>query len=166
MFTENNPSRSIATAASMAAASRVMKGYNDTLSTQCLQIAKEIWNGSKGENAVGRVPLAVELLITTRDTMYANYLVSQTKNIASSIDYNGWLVARTMSLISDKNYHDRITNAVKKLYAHIKIQGTKTPYGLPYEPSIWARAWGYKNLVTSNISFTPTSLIFLQTSIC
>jgi endoglucanase len=145
VFTENNRSRSISTATSLAAASRVMQGYNDTLSTQCLQIAKEVWNDSKGENAVERVPLAVELLITTKDTMYAKYLVSQTKNIASSIDYNGWLVARTMSLISDKDYHDQITDAVKKLYAQIKKQGIKTPYGVPYEPSIWGAGWGIQN---------------------
>jgi len=47
VFTEDNPERSLETAASLAAAARVMKGYNDTLATQCLQIAEEVWNNTK-----------------------------------------------------------------------------------------------------------------------
>jgi endoglucanase len=39
--------RSLQTATALAAASRVMKGYNDTLSAQCLQIAQQVWQNNK-----------------------------------------------------------------------------------------------------------------------
>ena len=145
VFTEENPGRSLETAAALAAASRVMKGYNDTLATQCLQIAQEVWKNTPDQTLLHRVVLAVELFIATKDKTYADYLVNNTDAIANSIDNTGWLVGRTMGLINDANYHDKITEAVKKLYAQIQQQGTKTPYGVPYEPNIWGAGWGIQN---------------------
>ncbi|MGZ3754905.1 MAG: glycoside hydrolase family 9 protein [Mucilaginibacter sp.] len=145
VFTEDNPSRSLETAASLAAANRVMKGFNDTLATQCLQIATEVWNNTKERNSLSRVPLAVELLVTTHDKKYADFLVSHTDAIAKNIDRTGWLVGRTLAIIDDKAYHEQITDAVRGLYANIKQQGTKTPYSVPYEPSIWGAGWGIQN---------------------
>ena len=74
VFTEDNPGRSLETAAALAAASRVMKGYNDTLSNQCLQIAEAVWKDTKEKNPLDRVALAVELLKTTGNKMYADFL--------------------------------------------------------------------------------------------
>ena len=39
IFTEDNPGRELSTAAQLAAVSRVLKGFNDTLSVHCLDIA-------------------------------------------------------------------------------------------------------------------------------
>jgi endoglucanase len=44
VFTENNPSRELTVAAHLAAAARVLKGFNDTLSSQCLDVAKAIYS--------------------------------------------------------------------------------------------------------------------------
>ncbi|MDN3584854.1 glycoside hydrolase family 9 protein [Mucilaginibacter flavus] len=145
VFTEDNPRRSLETAASLAAASRVMKGYNDTLATQCLQIAEEIWKTTPDQTLSHRVALAVELLITTKGNTYAQYLVNNTGAITRDIESTGWLVSRTMGLINDKPYQLAITEAVKKLYTKIEQQGAKTPYGVPYEPSIWGAGWGIQN---------------------
>ena len=145
VFTEDNPSRSLQTAAALAAASRVMKGYNDTLSAQCLQIAKQVWQNNKDFKPMQKVALATELFITTKDKEYADFLIANTAGIAAGIEYNGWLVSRTMNLIDNKEYKDKITDAVKKLYVKIQQQGSKTPYGVPYEPSIWGAGWGIQN---------------------
>jgi endoglucanase len=145
VFTENNPGRSLEAAAGLAAANRVMKGYNDTLATQCLQIAQQVWNTTTGENPNQRITLAVELLVTTGDKKYADFLISHTKEITSRIENTGWLVGRTLSLIKDETYRTAITNAVKTFAANVKVQGTKTPYGVPYEPNIWGAGWGIQN---------------------
>ncbi|MCO5945248.1 glycoside hydrolase family 9 protein [Mucilaginibacter flavidus] len=145
VFTEDNPRRSLETASALAAASRVMKGYNDTLATQCLQIAEEVWKTSADQIPSHRIVLAVELLITTKDKAYADYLVKNTDAITRNIDNTGWLVGRTVSLVNNKTYTDAITEAVKKLYKHIQDQGAKTPYGVPYEPNIWGAGWGIQN---------------------
>jgi endoglucanase len=145
VFTENNPGRSLEAATGLAAAARVMKGYNDTLSTQCLQIAQQVWSNTKEENTQQRIGLAVELLITTKDQKYADFLVSKTKDITDHIENTGWLVGRTLSLINNETYKMAVTNAVKTFAGNVKIQGTKTPYGVPYEPNIWGAGWGIQN---------------------
>jgi endoglucanase len=145
VFTEDNPARSLETAAALAAASRVMTGYNDTLATQSLQIAREVWSNTHEKNPLTRVPLAVELLITTRETKYADFLINHVQAIAKNINNTGWLVGRTLSIIGNQAYHDEINNAVKDLYQQVKLDGTKTPYGVPYEPIIWGAGWGIQN---------------------
>ncbi|MGI4729218.1 MAG: glycoside hydrolase family 9 protein [Janthinobacterium lividum] len=145
VFTEENPGRALEAATGLAAAVRVMKGYNDTLANQCLQIAQQVWSNTKEENTQQRIGLAVELLITTKDPKYADFLVSKTKDITDHIENTGWLVGRTVALINNENYKMAITNAVKAYAANVKIQGTKTPYGVPYEPNIWGAGWGIQN---------------------
>ena len=145
VFTEDNPARSLQVAAALASASRVMKGYNDTLSAQCLQIAQQVWQNNKDVNPMWKIALATELLITTKDKEYSAFLVANTAGIAAAIENNGWLVSRTMGLINNKEYKDKITDAVKSLYLKIQQQGSKTPYGVPYEPSIWGAGWGIQN---------------------
>ena len=145
VFTEDNPERSLETAASLAAATRVMKGYNDTLTVQCLQIAEQVWKNTKERLIMSRVPLAVELLITTNKKEYADFLTDHTSEIAKNIDNTGWLVGRTMPLINNQAYHNAITSAVAMLYERVKVDGTKTPYSVPYQPDIWGAGWGIQH---------------------
>jgi mannobiose 2-epimerase len=141
VFTEDNPRRSLQTAASLAAAYRVMKGYNDTLATACLRIATAVWDETKEKDPLARVELATELLKTTRDRKYADFLSAHADDIAKRIDYTGWEVGSTISLVDDAHYKTVITGAVNDLYEHIRQQGLKTPYGVPYRPNIWGAGW-------------------------
>jgi endoglucanase len=141
VFTEDNPGRSLETAASLAAAYRVMKGYNDSLAQSGLDIAKQVWDEAKEKYAMQRVGLAVELLVTTHDKKYADFLVAHEEDIAKGISRVGWMVGRTLSLIDDAHYHAVLTDAVKAMYAGIKKEGLKTPYGVPYRPNIWGAGW-------------------------
>ena len=145
VFTENNPGRELGVASSLAAASRVMKGYNDTLSKHCLQIAEYIWNNTKEKYALQRMGLAVELLITTKDYKYADFLIENKSAIAGNINNTGWLVGRTINLIKNEEYNKTIKEAVKNLLLTIQQQGEQTPYGVPYMPNIWGAGWGIQN---------------------
>jgi endoglucanase len=145
VFTEENPGRSLDAATALAAASRVMKGYNDTLATQSLEIAKQVWTQSPKENIKQRIGLAVELLIATGDKQYADYLVANTKYITDNIENTGWLVSRTLPIIKNQKYLSALRIAVQGFADKVKAQGAKTPYGVPYEPSIWGAGWGIQN---------------------
>jgi endoglucanase len=145
VFTEENAGRALQTAAALAAASRVMKGYNDSLSAQCLKIAKQVWKDTRGGSNMSKVALATELLLTTKDTEYAGFLVENGDAIANRIENTGWVVSRTMGLINNEQYKTKITAAVKQFYTKIQQQGSKTPYGVPYEPNIWGAGWGIQN---------------------
>lgn len=145
VFTEENPGRSLDAATALAAASRVMKGYNDTLATQSLEIAKQVWTQSPKENIKQRIGLAVELLIATGDKQYADYLVANTKYITDNIENTGWLVSRTLPIIKNQKYLSALKIAGQGFADKVKAQGAKTPYGVPYEPSIWGAGWGIQN---------------------
>jgi endoglucanase len=145
VFTEENATRELSVAAALATAARVIKGYNDTLAAQSLQIAEQLWNITKEKNAMARVELAVELLLTTNDKKYADFLVANTAEIATAFDNTGWIVGRTLNVINNSAYKEAILTAAKNYYAKIVEQGKKTPYGVPYEPNIWGAGWGIQN---------------------
>lgn len=145
VFTEENPGRELSVAASLAAAARVMKGYNDTLATQSLEAALGLWNVTKEKSTGQRVEAAVELLLTTGDKKYADFLVNHKADIIKGIDNLGWIVARALPVINDASFKNDITAAVKTHFAKVKEQGAKTPYGVPYEPNIWGAGWGIQN---------------------
>ena len=141
VFTEDNPGRSLETAAALAAAARVIKGYNDTLSNQCLQIAVAVWKDAKERNPMERVALAVELLKTTGNKIYGDFLTEHVAPITDRIAQTAWLVGPVLPLIHDELFKKRVTDSVKYFYSRIKEDGLKTPYGVPYKPNIWGAGW-------------------------
>ena len=145
VFTEANPGRELEVAASLAAAARVMKGFNDTLSVQCLAIAKEVWGRNEKAAPMQKLNLAVELLQTTNDKQYADFLLGHTQQIVAGMGYNGWLAARSVALVNNPQYTAAITAAALKLFEQIKEEGGKTPYGVPYKPNIWGAGWDIQN---------------------
>ncbi|WP_203226882.1 glycoside hydrolase family 9 protein [Confluentibacter flavum] len=145
VFTEQNPNRELNAAAGLAAASRVLKGYNDALAKDCLEIAKEIWDITKTSNPIIKTNLAVELLKTTNDEKYAEFLVENTDAIAEKIEQTGWVVGPIIQLIKNENFKIKITAAAKYYFEKVKELGKKTPYGMPYEPNIWGAGWGIQN---------------------
>ncbi len=145
VFTEVNPSRELETAASLAAAARVMKGFNDTLARECLHIALEVWKRNDKVNPMQKLALAIELLQTTKDKMYADFLIDHEDMISKSMGYRGWLVARSVALVNDAKYTAMMTEAAQKLFLQIKSEGDKTPYGVPYRPAIWGAGWDIQN---------------------
>lgn len=145
VFTENNPGRELGVAAALATAARVMKGYNDTLTEQSLQVAQALWDVTKEKNPLQRVEAAVELLLITKDKKYADFLVTNQADIVKNIDNTGWLVGRVLPLVNNPAFARAVTEAAKDFYTRIQAQGRKTPYGVPYEPNIWGAGWGIQN---------------------
>jgi hypothetical protein len=145
VFTEENPNRELGVASALATASRVLKGYNDTLASQSLQIAEELWNITKEKNPMSRVEAAVELFLTTKNKKYSDFLLQHTNDIANNFDNLGWIASKVINAINDNNYKQTLTAAANKYYAKIVEQGKKTPYGVPYEPNIWGAGWTIQN---------------------
>jgi len=145
VFTENNPGREVNTAAALAATARALKEFNPSLAKDCLRIAKEIWDITEPENPLQKVELAVELLQTTRDKKYADYLIEHTIQISENIERTGWIVGRAFPFIKNDQFKTKIRAAVKSYLVEVQNLEKKTPYGLPYEPDIWGAGWGIQN---------------------
>ena len=145
IFTEQNTLRELEAAAALAATSRTMKGFNDTLSVRCLEIAKELWNVTKETDPLQRLKLAVELYTTTKEKKYADFLIANTEKIVANIDKSGWIVGPVLASINNKNFTEKVRVAVKGHKSKIDEKERKSPYGLPYEPDIWGAGWGIQN---------------------
>lgn len=145
VFTENNPKREINTAAALAATARVLNGYNDKLATSALEIAEEIWKNNSSANSITKIELAVELLRTTGNAIYASYLLDNEALITDNIEKTGWVVGPALPLISNKTFKIHVKNAVKKYLEKIDELEKETPYGLVYKPNIWGAGWGIQS---------------------
>lgn len=141
VFTEENPRRELQTAAALAAASRALRGYNDALSEECLQVALQIWERTEPSNPAFAIGAAAELLITTRDGKYAKFLREHQQLISERIEQVGWLVGRTVPLVNDRGYTETLRNAVRAYRRKVDTLARQTPYGVPYTPDIWGAGW-------------------------
>jgi hypothetical protein len=141
VFTEENPRRELQTAAALAAASRALRGYNDELSRECLEVATALWDRTKTNEPLLRVDAAAELLITTKDAKYSQFLRDQRKLIAENIERVGWIVGRTLPLVSDRAYAKTLTDAVAAYRQKVDTLAKETPYGVPYKPDVWGAGW-------------------------
>ena len=143
VFTEDNPSRELSTAAHLAAVSRVLKGFNDTLSVQSLQTARTLFDITRDEPRAksSRIHAAVELFITTGDAKYKNYLLKERAYIQEHIKDLGWIIARADQQIGNSDFSSAIRKSMQNLSAEFEKQRTETPYGIPYRPHIWGAGW-------------------------
>jgi endoglucanase len=144
VFTEDNPARELATAAHMAAASRVLKGFNDTLSAQCLDLAESIYNLDRpinGRAISSKIHAAVELYMTTSKQSYKDYILNNEAFILNDIRGLGWLIGPALPNIGNNIFTQSVKEAARKYSAEIVKQGAETPFGVPYRPYIWGAGW-------------------------
>lgn len=149
VFTEDNPVRALTTSAHLAAASRVLKGFNDTLSVQALQAAREIF-------AVTQIPemqservlqmklfSAAELFLTTNEEQYRNFLLDNMKTLVKNpgATYIGPLEKK----LNNKTFSKQLRENLQDKYNQYAKQGEETPYGVPYRPNIWGAGWNIQS---------------------
>ena len=148
VFTENNPSRELTTAAELAASSRVLKGFNDTLSVQALDCARELYEITEvnQRSRSAKIQAATELYLTTGEEKYKNYLLSEKDFIVNNIDNVGWFIARAEKQINQPDFSKVIQQALVEFHTQIDKQSAETPYGIPYRPYIWGAGWDIQSL--------------------
>ena len=159
VFTEDNPPRELMVAAHLAGTYRALKGYNDSLAKDCLDIAVELFKitdkhseqyvkneydpGETGRDYYSQAKLhaACELLKSTGDDFYRSYIVENVDYICDNISSVGWMVSRVADKICDDAVNAKILVAMNCLKAQFEEQSKATPYGIPYEPNIWGAGW-------------------------
>ncbi|SFB62366.1 Glycosyl hydrolase family 9 [Cohnella sp. OV330] len=144
VFTEDNPTRELTTAAHLAAASRALIDFNPVLSQQALQAAAELFKitDGSGNARTAKVHAAAELFVATGEEQYKNHLLSEADFIVESIAQVGWFVARAEKAMNDAGFTQRIRDALPALKEQFARQSAETPYGIPYRPHIWGAGWG------------------------
>ncbi len=150
VFTENNPRRELQTAAALAAAARVLEGFNDDLAARSLKAAIEVYDRATPQEPFARVGAATELLITTKDPKYRALLLEQRDAIVKNFDRLGWMVGRTIPLVKDDAYTKALRAAVTEYRVKVEQLAKETPYGVPYKPDIWGAGWNIQRFGWDN----------------
>ncbi|MCL2080423.1 MAG: hypothetical protein FWH17_11485, partial [Oscillospiraceae bacterium] len=84
---------------------------------------------------------ATELYLTTKDSIYKDYLLSEVDFITGSIIYVGWFISEAERALGDAGFSKAIREKLPELQEHFASESAKTPYGMPYRPHIWGAGW-------------------------
>ncbi len=149
IFTEDNPMREFSTAAQLAGAARALRGFNDQLSRECLEIAEKIYNNTQLDERFQMLKLqsAVELYLTTGQKSYLDFVLDNQEMVIRGVSRNGWVLARLMNNLASskdkrvKKFAAAFRKALGEYKKTLDQQSAQTPYGVPYQPSIWGAGW-------------------------
>ena len=157
-WTMTSPSMEYAAAASLAAASRTLKGWNDPLARQCLDAAVKLWHDAAAHSAGAQSPkhvegeggyrefllgspewsAAVELTIATHGAQpYKSRVEKMFPSTPQQIAFGGWSAVRALPYL-DARYRTRLKATVKAFVPQLDKYMDATPFGVP--PSLGA--WG------------------------
>jgi endoglucanase len=153
-FTNRDSALEYANAAALAAAGRVLRGYDDALAMECLETAAGIWAHERGhapvrhpnpyvpERADAQEVLATaELLITTGEDRYAERLKTLLPAVEAQTSEVGWAAARALPLVRNEGYAREVERILTAYAVKLETDLGRTPYGVPFEPRIWGVTW-------------------------
>ena len=139
-------------ASALAAASRVLKGYDDKLAGQCLTTAVQVWkdehsrppalfhsfNTTGGELDAEEVKAAVELLIATKGEtrLYADRLKALLPAIQKDFVELGWLAARALPFM-DADFKSSLATTLTQFKKTADLELAKNPFGVPIATGTW-----------------------------
>lgn len=154
VFTSRDTGLEYQVATALAAASRVLRGYQDALAEECLKTAVGVWEYEQahepveqrsayvpGSPEVQEVLAAVELLLTTGEGRYRQRLLELWPVIQKNIARVGWSVTRALSLIEDVAFAHNLRAALQDFKAALDADLSTNPFGVPFHPHIWGVAW-------------------------
>ncbi len=139
-FTTRMPVLQYGATASLAAAARVLKGWDDPLAKECLDTAVRLWDEEHATPPAGAMDwnAAIELLITTNGAEpYKKRVLELFPTIKQRFGFNGWTAVRALPYM-DVEFKKQLEAVVKSYVVELDAELAKTPFGVP--PSL--RTWG------------------------
>ena len=140
--------------AALAAASRILKGYDEKLAAECIETAKKTWNYEQNhEPATGNnayVPGNIteqeiiatsELLYSTGEDIYADHLIKMLPEIGKNLSETAWSVARVSERIKDEGFNRDFRTMLSNYKTKLDSTLATNPFGVPWRPAIWGVGW-------------------------
>lgn len=142
VFTEENPGRELLVAGCLAAASRVLKNYNNQLGSECLRVAEELFEKNNAAEKVlpSKIEALAELVLATNKSTYKAQIIKLLPEIQKQMNRSGWLVARILPVM-DEQFRRSVSDGAKSYGAQLTKELSANPFGIPYEPRIWGPGW-------------------------
>ena len=150
-FTTHTTPLNYDAASALAAASRVLHGFDDKMADECLQTAEKVWddeqkhppvifrsfNTAGGDLAIEETKAAVELVIATkgRDT-YQKRLMELLPTIKERFIFLGGTAVRAIPFMNEE-FKAALRSMVVSYKANLDENLTKNPYGVPIAMGTW-----------------------------
>jgi len=150
-FTSKSTALDYGAIAALASASRALKGFNDSLATECLVTAKRIWDEEHNRkpvifrygNTTGgflfseEFKAAVELLICSKEDKYAKRIAELMPDTGMGFMLNAFYALRAIPYM-DNSYKEKIRTHVIKYKDMIQRFEEQNPFGVPITTGLWA----------------------------
>ncbi|MBZ5564582.1 MAG: glycoside hydrolase family 9 protein [Acidobacteriia bacterium] len=157
VFTNRNTGLQYEVAQSLAAASRVLRGYNDALADESLKTAEQLWqyeqthapdfapNSYAPRNDGGfhsqELAATAELLITTGEAEYRDRLIALLPILQgiSGEQFGtgpGWVLARALSKLDNSEFKSVIREVAEKWKIVADQRAATNPWGVHYPPQV------------------------------
>ena len=150
-FTSKSSALNYGSIAALAAASRALKGYNDTLANECLLTAKKIWDEEQTHapdmfrhgNTTGgalqdeKLKAILELLICTGDKKFADSINAGLPDFEKQFGRYASLAVRAIPYMN-ASYKQKIEGFVKKYKNNLDRIARQNPFGVPVTTGGWA----------------------------
>jgi hypothetical protein len=149
VFTEENAGHEYTAIQGLAAAARVLKGYNDDLAARCLKAATELYDVERqvsGRSSSGKINAACELLLATNDVKYQKDIYDMKEQVVRSLSQTGASVSRIFDRCKNEEFKSEVTAAFKVLSDQLKGKQNENPFGVPYNIAVWGDGWGIQRL--------------------
>jgi len=155
-FTSRSTALDYGSAAALAAASRVLRGYNEALADECLKTAVRVWDEEHarepatfrfGNTTGGRIEdeelkATVELLITTKGgARYAERLAVMWPTVEKQFAPAAAHVTRALPYM-DPAFRSQVASAVAAYKASLDADLAKNPFGVPISLGGWGGSGG------------------------
>ena len=160
IFTEDNPQRALSTVAQLAGASRVLKGFNDALAAECLQIAKDVYEQTQvsGWAESAKLQAAIELWFATGDQKFKDFFTPlveaqlnpqpvQAPSMANGRGGVGMNLSAALEVYPymDKKFQDKVKALIPAYVKSITAVAEDNPYGVNIAGATWAGNSGIIN---------------------
>jgi hypothetical protein len=151
VFTTHTTGLNYGAAAALAAASRVLRGYDDALADKSLQTAIQVWNDEHthppvifrsfnttgGEPDEEEVVAAVQLLISSRGgSTYRQQLKSLLPVIEKKFARLGWIAVQAIPYM-DAGFKRALASQTAAFKAQADAELAKNPFGVPFSTGTW-----------------------------
>jgi len=162
-FTSYSSTLNYGSIAALAAASRALKGYNDELATESLQIAIKAWdeeqsrepiifkhgNTTGGSFAEEKLNASLELLIATGEQKYADDFLSHLPDISSGFSRLAIPAVRAIPYM-DEEYRNTIQQLTVAYRKQLDEYSLANPFGVLITEGGWAGNGTVINMAVTN----------------
>ncbi len=162
VFTNRDTALEYNVSATLAAASRVLRGHFDDLADEALGTAEKAWTRERKSRAVRHrstyvpwnheaeeIKATTELYITTRKDIYRKRLRGLKRRIIRKKGRTGWAawpVLRVAHEVFDEPFLATLKSTLRKEAKLVKTELAKNPFGVFWRPHIWGIGWSIQSM--------------------